>query len=263
MRKSKVLKKLRAGNVARICCLYNPSNMFPTHAVHSGYDGVWLDAEHNTWDRREMQRLLLLHRMADIDCIVRPSTVGKTELYHILENGATGVLVPHVSTVGQAQDLVNYLKFPPMGQRGLDGAGIDNEFFLKGTQGYPEAANKETMVAVQIETAEALENVEEIAQVKGIDALFIGPGDLALRMECDMSWEDPKMIAAQNRIAKAAAAAGIHWGRPTGTPEDMANLIRLGARFIAHGSDFESVLWSMSNRYKANFEKALSETGAE
>ncbi len=263
MRKSKILSKLRAGKVARICCLYHPSNMFPTHAANSAYDGVWLDVEHNAWDMRELQRLLALHQMADIDCIVRPSTLGKIKLYNLLENGATGVLVPHVSTVERAQYLVESLKFPPLGERGLDGAGIDNNFFVSGTNGYPEAANSETLVAIQIETLEALENVEAIAKVEGIDVLFIGPGDLALRLGCEMSWQDPQMIAAQDRIAKAAAAAGINWGRPSGTPEDIANLVQKGARFIAHGSDFEAVLWSMRNRYKTNFDTALAEVEKE
>lgn len=266
MRKSKVLSKLRAGKVARICCLYHPANMFPTHAAEAGYDGIWLDCEHNTWDMRELQRLLALHKMADIDCIVRPSTLEKIKLYNLLENGATGVLVPHVSTVERAQFLVDSLKFPPLGQRGLDGAGIDNNYFISGTNGYPEAANKETLIGIQIETAEALENVEEIAKVEGIDLLFIGPGDLALRLGCDMSWQEPKMIAAQDRIAKAAQAAGIAWGRPSGTVEDVediADMIRMGARFIAHGSDFEAVLWTMRNRYKVNFDNAIAEAEKE
>ena len=93
MRKSRILKKLRTGEVARICCLCNPANAFPAYAAAADFDGIWLDSEHNTWDKREMQGLILLHGVADINCIVRPSTLGKTELYHILEDGATGVLV--------------------------------------------------------------------------------------------------------------------------------------------------------------------------
>ena len=259
MRKSKILEKLKAGKVARICCLYNSANAFPAYAAAADYDGVWLDSEHNTWDKREMQRLMLLHRMADIDCIVRPSTLGKTELYHLLEDGATGVLVPLVSTVERARFLVDALKFPPVGQRGLDGASIDNDFFLNGTKGYPEAANRETLIAVQIETLEAVENVEEIAQVEGIDVLFIGPGDLSFRYGCELDWNEPQMKSAQERVAKAAQSAGIAWGRPSGTAEGIADLMRAGARFIACGSDFDAIAWSMTHRYKVAFDNALAE----
>ena len=261
MRISKVLSKLRSGNVARICCLYGPINMFPRHAAHAGYDGIWLENEHNTWDQRELERMFAMHHLADIDCVVRPAYLGKTQLYHLLEQGATGVLVPHVSNRESARFLVNALKFPPLGDRGMDGAGLDNDFFLQGTQHYPDQANRDTIVVVQIETVEALENVEEIAAVKGIDVLFIGPSDLALRLDCAMDWAEPKMQAAQKRIAAAAAKNGIHWGRPTGTTEDMTRLLEAGARFVAHGSDFEAIAFSMQNRYKQTFERALAANG--
>lgn len=257
MRASKTLARLRAGQTARVCCLYNPSNMYPAYAAQAGYDGIWLDSEHNTWDNREMQRMIAMHHLAGIDCIVRPTVLGKTQLYQLLEMGATGVLVPHVSNVEAAQYLVEALKFPPLGQRGLDGAGLDNNFYLAGTETYPADANRETLIAVQIETLEALENVEAIAAVKGVDVLFIGPGDLALRLGCPLNWAEPKMQAAQARIAAAAARHGIHWGRPSGNPDDMAAIMAQGARFIAHGSDFEAVAYSMQQRYRANFEKAL------
>lgn len=259
MRTSKILKKLRAGEVARICCLYSPMNMYARHAANAGFDGIWLDNEHNIWDNRELQRMIALHHLADIDCVVRPAVLGKTQLYQLLETGATGVLVPHVSTRAAAEFLVDALKFPPIGHRGLDGASIDNDFFLQGAQQYPAAANRETLVAVQIETAEALENVDEIASVPGVDLLFIGPGDLALRLGVPLDWTDPKMQAAQQKVAAAAARHGIHWGRPSGSVEDMKRLIRAGARFIAHGSDFESVMFSMQQRYRKVFEQALAD----
>lgn len=263
MRKSKTLEKLRSGRVARICCLYSPMSMYPAHAARAGYDGIWLDAEHNTWDVREVQRMIGLHRLADIDCIVRPPSRNRIQLYHLLEMGATGMLVPMVSTENEARDLVDSLKFPPLGERGLDGAGLDNNFYLDGTAGYPERANGETLIAVQIETPEALENVEAIAAVPGIDVLFIGPGDLALRLGCALDWSEPQMSAAEDRVAAAARKAGIFWGRPSGLVEDMKRLLKKGARFIAHGSDFESVAFSMARRYRENFEESLTRSGLD
>lgn len=249
--------------MARICCLYSPINMYPAHAAHAGYDGIWLDSEHNTWDSREIQRMIAMHRLADIDCVVRPPNLMKTELYHLLEMGATGMLVPMVSTEEEARFLVHCLKFPPEGQRGLDGAGLDNNFFLEGTEEYPAQANRETVIAVQIETPEALENVEAIAAVKGVDVLFIGPGDLALRLGCRLDWKEPRMKDAEDRVAEAARKAGIHWGRPSGNPEDMQQLLAKSARFIAHGSDFESIFFSMAQRYRKCFDDSLGKTGLE
>jgi 2-keto-3-deoxy-L-rhamnonate aldolase RhmA len=242
MRSSLIRSRLRQDQAVRIACLYYPTTMFPAHAAKAGFDAIWLDTEHSTWERHELQRLIAHHHLANIDCIVRTGTRNATELYHILEDGATGLMIPHVNTVDDAAALARAVKFPPLGQRGLDGAGLDNDFYLAGTAGYPAAANAETFLIVQIETAEAVAAVDAIAAVPGIDGLFIGPGDLSLRLGCPMEWSNPQMIAAEDAVAAAAARHGKAWGRPSGTAEDIAHLARKGARLIAHGSDFGAVM---------------------
>ena len=242
MRSSLIRSRLRQGKPARIACLYYPTTMLPAHAAKAGFDAIWLDSEHSTWDRRELQRLIAFHHLANIDCIVRTGSRNATELYHLLEDGATGLMVPHVNTPEDAAALARAVKFPPLGQRGLDGAGLDNEFYLAGTAAYPAAADAETFLMVQIETPEAVANVDRIAATPGIDGLFNGPGDLSLRLGCPLDWKNPKMLEAQAAVAGAAARHGIAWGRPSGTAEDIALLTRQGARLIAHGSDFGAVM---------------------
>ena len=139
MRRSRVLEKIRNDEVARIACLYYANSMFPRHAANAGYDGVWIDGEHNSFDPRELERLLYLQRLADIDSIVRCPSRERTFLYRLLEVGATDVMIPLVSTRGEAEALVDAVKFPPLGNRGLDGASIDNDFYLHGTSGYAGA----------------------------------------------------------------------------------------------------------------------------
>ena len=84
--------------------------------------------------------------------------------------------------------------------------------------------------------------IDRIAATPGIDGLFIGPGDLSLRLDCPMDWKNPKMAAADDAVAAAAARHGKAWGRPSGTAEDIALLAKKGARLIAHGSDFGAVM---------------------
>lgn len=231
--------------------MYYPNAMMPAHAAGSGFDGIWLDAEHNTWDRREVQRLLSLHHLANIDCIVRTGNRHPTNLYHLLEDGATGLMIPLVNTAAEALSLAQAVKFPPLGQRGLDGAGLDNNFYLEGTQAYPARANEETLLILQIETPEALENIDRIAGTPGVDGIFIGPGDLALRLGCPLDWKQPAMIAAQASVAAAAKKHGIAWGRPALHADDIRELARLGARLINYGSDFGAVAAMLQNSGKA------------
>ena len=98
MRPSKILKKIRAGKVARICALGHYIPFFPKHAAAFGFDGVWVDGEHRAFNPREAQALMAFHHLADIDCIWRASTLEKTGLYRLLEDGATALMIPHVST---------------------------------------------------------------------------------------------------------------------------------------------------------------------
>lgn len=230
--------------------------MMPAHAARAGLDAVWLDAEHNTWDCREIQRMIALHHLADIDCIVRTGSRNPTELYHLLEDGATGLMIPLVNSAAEARALVRAVKFPPDGERGVDGASLDNAFYVAGTQGYFSAANEETVLIVQVETPEALACVEEIAAVPGVDGLFLGPGDLGLRLNCFGDWEHPLMEQAHARTAAAALKYGIAWGRPARTTEDIRRLAGAGARLIAHGSDFSGVAGAMAQSGK-NFAEAL------
>jgi 4-hydroxy-2-oxoheptanedioate aldolase len=241
MRSSLIRSRLRQGKAARIACMYYPTAMLPAYAAKAGYDAIWLDTEHSTWDRRELQRMIALHHLAGIDCMVRTGSRNPTELYHLLEDGASALLIPLVDTPADAAALARAVKFPPVGQRGLDGASLDNTFYINGTEGYPAAANEETLLVVQIETPEAVANVDQIAAIKGIDGLFIGPGDLSFRLGCPYDFADPQMAAAQAAVAAAAARHGIAWGRPGRNAEDIAKMAKLGGQLIAHGSDFGAV----------------------
>ncbi|MBI5395223.1 MAG: aldolase [Verrucomicrobia bacterium] len=242
MRRSKVLAKLRAGKVARVCAVTNYLPFFPAMAAHSGYDGVWVDGEHRPFDAREAQALIAFHHLADIDCMWRPPTLEKTLLYRLLEDGAAGLMIPHVSTPERAQQLVQAVKFPPLGDRGLDGSGLDGNFYINLPATYPQDANRETFLAVQIETPLALDNVEAIAAVPGVDVIFLGPGDLSLRLKCAPAVNDPQMMAAQKKIAAAARKHGKAWGRPVGTVEDAKTIVDLGAQLVVYGSAY----WAIS-----------------
>ncbi|HRH96501.1 MAG TPA: aldolase/citrate lyase family protein [Prosthecobacter sp.] len=241
MRTSKVLAKLRAGKVARICCCGSPIAFFPAMAVHFHYDGIWLDGEHRAWEAREIETMLGRHHAADIDCMWRPPTKEKNGLYRLLEDGAAGLMIPHVGSADEARALVSAIKFPPLGDRGFCGGGRDADYWIGKPADYTDAANRETFLTVQIETPQALENAEAIAAVPGVDILFIGPGDMSLRLGCTPGVNDPVMMDVQKKIAAACRKHGKAWGRPVGSAADAKTLIDLGAQFIVHGSEFGGI----------------------
>lgn len=246
MRTSKTMQRVRAGEPVRICCLGHFIPSYVRHAAHFGFDCIWLDLEHRCLQDREVQSLLGLFHLYDIDCMLRPPTREKTRLGRYLEDGATGLMVPHVSTPEEAADLVRSTKFPPIGERGLDGAGLDSDFLLAGGPEYVEAARRETFLVVQIETPLAIDNVQEIAAVPGLDGLFVGPGDLSLRQR--LAPDGPQLEEAMACTAAAAARHGIAWGCPTFDPEDIRRRREQGAQLIAYGGDFMALMQALEQR---------------
>ncbi len=234
------MARLRAQEPVRMCVLGHYIPAFVHHAAKAGYDCIWLDLEHRLIPAEQLQTLLVHCHLADIDCMVRAPTLEKTGLYRYLEDGATGLMIPHVSTAEKAKMLVDAVKFPPVGDRGLDGAGLDADYYLGDLDQYPDHANRETFLVVQIETPQAVENVEAIASVEGIDGLFFGPGDLGLRIK-RVPGVSFTLEQAQQRVAAAARKYGKAWGRPAHSAEQVQQYRAEGAQLIAYGGDFAAM----------------------
>ena len=245
MRASKLLAKLRANQPARICSLGHFIPSYIRQAAHFGFDCVWLDLEHRAMGEREVQTLLAFFHLFDIDCMLRPPTLEKTRLYRYLEDGAAGLMIPHVSTAEKARALVDAVKFPPLGGRGIDGAGLDSDFLLQGGADYPQQANRETFLVVQIETPQAVQNVAEIAAVDGVEGLFVGTADLQLRLKQIQG--GPTLQQALQQVAEAAQAQGKFWGCPAGSPEHLQKLYSQGARLMVQGGEFMALSNMLEN----------------
>ncbi len=258
MRRSRFLQKIRAGKVARLCALGHYLPYYPRTAAAAGFDAIWVDGEHKVFDPREVQAMIAHHHLADIDCLWRPPIREKAALYRFLEDGASGLIIPHVESVDEARALVQAVRFPPLGNRGIDGGGLDADYALAGGKDYPEAANRETVLLVQIETPQALEQAEAIAAIKGVDGIFLGPGDMALRLGCGTSPNDPTMAKVQRRVADAVAKVGKVWGCPVTNEEDLRLTLAAKAGFVVHGSDARFVRQGLKDNGKA-FAKLLGE----
>lgn len=240
MRKSKTLARIRNNQTVRMCCLGHYMPFFVKQAAHFGFDCIWLDLEHRNFSDRDVQALLACSHLHNIDIMVRPATLEKTRLYRYLEDGAAGLMIPHVNTAEKARMLVDAVKFPPLGDRGLDGAGLDADFYVGDSDAFVKQANEETFLVVQIETLQAVRNVDEIASVPGVDGLFIGPGDLGLRMKLDPS--EGTLESAYERVASACKRHGKAWGAPAGTPEILKQRQNQGGQLLNHGGEFGAVM---------------------
>jgi 2-keto-3-deoxy-L-rhamnonate aldolase RhmA len=178
--------------------------------------------------------------MFDIDCMIRPPSIERNRLYRYLEDGATGLMIPFASDRETVQKIVEAAKFPPLGNRGLDGAGLDADFGLQGWRVNPRYtgdANDETFIVAQIEVPEAVTKADEVAAVPGIDALFVGTADLGLRLAVTPRPDVKNLDIAIEQVAAAARRHGKAWGAAPGSLEDLLRYRRKGAQIIPWGGD--------------------------
>ncbi len=250
MRKSKMLQKFRSGGFARVCGLGHYLPFYIRYAAHYKFDGIWFDLEHRPMDAREVQAIIMMCYHNDIDCMVRPPTLERTKLYRYLEDGASGFLMPLISDPQTASDVVQSVRFPPLGNRGMDGAGLDGDFGIgvwHPQSNYNADSNQETFLITQVETLQAVANAEEIASIEGIDGLFIGPADLSLRI----ATQGDGLMTMEKAIETVAAATEKHgklWGITAGSVDEIKRYREMGAQMVPWGGDFSlmNVLQSCS-----------------
>jgi len=220
-----------------------------------GIDGVWLDMEHQDYDYHDMANACLGCRAGGCDAMIRVRKEGMHSYFRALEVGANGIMVPHCMSAEEARYVVRNSRFNPVGMRGMDGIEAPADHSLMPMDEYMEMANRETFVVVQIEDREALDVVEDIAQVEGIDVLFIGPGDLSQSLGIPLQFDHPKMSDAFRRVAKAAENGGKWWGSTSGSEDRMRELIDMGARLVSYGSVIGMVAKGYAD-VKAMFDRA-------
>ena len=161
MRQSKIKNKLRQNQFVHVCVLGHYLPFYIRYAAYLKFDGIWIDLEHQTLSEREVQSLLALCHHNDIDGMVRPATREPGQLNRYLEDGATGFMFPMVDNAETARRLVQAVKYPPQGNRGLGGTGLDADYILdafKPDSTYTDDANQQTFICIQIETPEAVAN---------------------------------------------------------------------------------------------------------
>jgi 4-hydroxy-2-oxoheptanedioate aldolase len=204
MTNSKVLSKLRAGTFVKVAGISRVTDPWLIEVVgRIGYDCVWFDMEHRSFGPDKIDPISLACRNTGMDLMVRICKNGYHSAMQALEFGANGLMIPHIRSVEEARQWVEWSRFPPAGKRGLDGAGADADFGLADTREHIRHANEQVFLAFQIEDREAVDAIDDIAAVPGFDLLFIGGGDLSLSYGVPMQFDHPLLETAFDRVAAA------------------------------------------------------------
>ena len=201
----------------------------------SGLDCICIDAEHAPFDRQAIDVCLMAARAGRLPALLRPASGLPHELLNALDCGADGVLVPHIRSADEAVTLARQAHYG-LGGRGYAGSTRAAGYGLTGITDHLAGSAARTTVIAQIEDAEALDCIDAIAAVEGIDALFVGRIDLTISLGCT-SPDDPKVLAAVDAIVSACNRAGRASGMFLPRPSDVATWRAKGVSLFLLASD--------------------------
>ncbi len=230
-KKNKMVEKLKQDKMV-ISAKLNVTHHIPASiAAMAGFDAVWIDMEHVPADYREINEVVLACKAYGCESVVRVPRGAYSNQTRPLEMDASAVMVPHCMSVEDAKHIARMTKFHPLGRRPIDGGYADGQYCMLGTADYLKYSNEEKITMIQIEDIEAYEQLEEIAQVPGIDMLFFGPADFAHSLGIPTDMGNEKVMEAKRRVAEVARKYG-KWAGTVGHAGNLKELYDMGYRYV-------------------------------
>jgi len=235
MRENRLRTLWKAGGAAVNGWLAIPDSFSAETMAHQGWDSLTIDLQHGVVDYQALVPMLQAISTTATVPLVRVPWLEPGILMKALDAGAYGVICPMVNSREDAQKLVAWTHYAPRGTRSFGPVRA----LLYGGADYPEHANDTVVAFAMIETAAALDNLDAILSVEGLDAIYIGPSDLSLALGCKPTFDevDPKVEQAINHILERAKAHGLVAGIHNGGPQAALARIAKGFQFATVSSD--------------------------
>ena len=222
---------------------------------NGGFEFVIIDGEHGPFDLTQFASMVALGNSIGLDVLIRIPGIDRGMITKLLDMGADGFLVPMVNTVGEAEKLVQYSKYAPLGKRGISTTRAHTNYNPPKLSEYMEQANKKTVLLAQIETAEAVENAERIAAVPGIDVLIVGPSDLSSDLGDPGNLKPEKLLISAEKVAQAARRHGKRSGTVSANLQYLRACQKMGMTVFNKGSELGMLLSGAKQQVKSFWEE--------
>jgi 4-hydroxy-2-oxoheptanedioate aldolase len=258
VKQNKMLAKLRNGEVVLGPFVYFMDPGVVELLGYVGFDFVLLDMEHSSMDLQNVENMIRAAEVSGTTPVVRVPDNNHKFILRVLEAGAQGIVVPHVFTAVEAMEIVKHMKYAPQGRRGI-GRQRAAMYGIADAAEYYAWANREIMVGIMVEDREAVENIDEIAQVDGVDLIFVGPGDLSATLGVPGGYQLPEpqeyIDRAITAIRKAKKAA---IGMPGYLESEVPTLVSKGVRFITSPSSDKGMLSACAAEALARIRRSIA-----
>jgi len=201
----------------------------------AGFDAAFIDMEHTSFDLHDVQAMVMAAERVGITPIVRTPGFDPAFILRLLDMGVQGIQVPHVSSAETARQAVAAVRYPPLGERGMAAASRAADFGKIPLLDHMARSNREVLLACMIEDMAAVECIDELAAVEGVDLFAVGPSDLSRSLGVSGHPDHPRLVAAIERVRAAVAkGAGARLAIPlahAAFPRNAAQLKELGVGY--------------------------------
>lgn len=220
---------------------------------YAGLDYIIFDNEHSPIEAETTLSMVRAAEHGNITPIARVRGISRPAILKLLEVGVQGLIVPNVKTVDDVKQLVSWSKYPPIGSRGFSGSRKDGWGFMldMGVKDTMAFFNEQVVLIPQCETVEALDSIEKIVAVNGVDGIFVGPYDLSIAMGIPGEFDSPQFVSALNRITEACKNAKKFTMIYTGNRQSAINYLQKGFDSVAYSMDAAFLVNECRNEMKA------------
>lgn len=215
------------------------STVVPILLANAGYDFAFIDMEHGPFSLESATELIRTLRLTGLTPLVRVPDGQYHLISRVMDAGAEGFMVPRVETREQVEYIVSCAKYPPLGKRGCSIAKGHNDFQRSELYEFTETMNRENLVILQIERKEAVEHIDELLSVPGVDIAIIGPKDLALSIGRPEDFNDPETQAAIAKVVESGQRHGVHIGLHTAQISTLLDWYQKGMRLLTWSTDID------------------------
>jgi 2-keto-3-deoxy-L-rhamnonate aldolase RhmA len=243
MKSNHVRQAIKAGQCVTGTMISEMRNLEVAYILAAaGMDFLMVDTEHSSIGVESIQNLMRSARAAGLVPLARVTQNQYPFIARILDMGAMGIMVPRVDTAEEARHVVRCAKYRPQGERGFGARGVITDYEAVSVREVVEWVNEHTLVIVQVESGQSVDNIEEITRVKGVDVALIGPNDLSVALGVPGEFTHPRFVEAVDRTFEVCLRNGVSPALHTSDLEAVKRYRDKGMRFLMYGSESSILL---------------------
>lgn len=222
----------------------------------SGFDFIFVDMEHSAYSFENLTEIVRTGKAVGLTCLARVADPQYHLVARTLDSGAQGLLIPRVETREAVEDVVRFAKYPPWGERGFGIRSVVGDYEKVSVKDRITEQNEDTMIIPQIERVRAIERIEDLISVKGVDVALIGPQDLSISLGAPGEHKHQKIVDAIRKVVDACEKHGVVSGIHTPNIEDLLYWKDRGMRMLTYSTE-ATLLQSAASEAVAEIRKAI------